>query len=306
MQKTSVVAKLALLTATIIWGSSFIVMKDTLDDIGTFFLLAVRFTGSCILLAVVFWRKMRLLNMYYIKAGFVMGSLLLAAYGVQTLGLAETTPGKNAFLTAGYCVMVPFLYWLIAGRKPDRYNILAAVLCIVGIGLVSLDSRLSMGRGDLLTVACGLFYGLHIIVSARYTQGADVMLLTIGQFFFAALWSWVLSLCLETTPVLQSIPVDTWLRLAYLCVFATAGALGLQTFGLKYTAPAAGALILSLEAVFGVLFSVLLGAEAVTPRLLLGFAVIFAAIVVSETKLEFLQKKKAVEKPQAECCSGDC
>lgn len=302
MQRTNTIAKLALLLATIIWGSSFIIMKDALDDMGTFFLLALRFTGACLLLAAVFWYKLRLLNFYYIKAGFVMGTLLLTAYAVQTLGLAETTPGKNAFLTAGYCVMVPFLYWFLAGKRPDRFHILAAVLCVAGIGLVSLDGNLTMGRGDLLTVACGLFYALHIVVSARYTQGSDVMLLTISQFFFAAMWGWVMSFFFETMPALAAIPVSSWLRLAYLCVFATAGALGLQMYGLKYTAPAAGSLILSLEAVFGVLFSVLLGAEAVTPRLLLGFAVIFVAIVVSETKLEFLRKKKA---PQ-ECCSGDC
>ena len=302
MQRTNTIAKLALLLATIIWGSSFIIMKDALDDMGTFFLLALRFTGACLLLAAVFWYKLRLLNFYYIKAGFVMGTLLLTAYAVQTLGLAETTPGKNAFLTAGYCVMVPFLYWFLAGKRPDRFHILAAVLCVAGIGLVSLDGNLTMGRGDLLTVACGLFYALHIVVSARYTQGSDVMLLTISQFFFAAMWGWVMSFFFETMPALAAIPVSSWLRLAYLCVFATAGALGLQMYGLKYTAPAAGSLILSLEAVFGVLFSVLLGAEAVTPRLSLGFAVIFVAIVVSETKLEFLRKKKA---PQ-ECCSGDC
>jgi drug/metabolite transporter (DMT)-like permease len=302
LSKTNTLAKLALLLATIIWGSSFIIMKDALDNIGTFFLLAVRFTGACLLLAVLFWKKLRLLNGYYIKAGFVMGSMLLAAYAVQTFGLAETTPGKNAFLTAGYCVMVPFLYWFVAGKRPDRYNISAAVLCVLGIGLVSLDSNLTMGRGDVLTIACGLFYALHIIVSARYTQGSDVMLLTISQFFFAAIWSWVLFLICEPIPVLDSVPVATWLSLAYLCVFATAGALWMQMYGLKYTAPAAGALILSLEAVFGVIFSVALGAETVTPRLLLGFAIIFVAVVVSETKLEFLQKKKATNP----CCSGDC
>lgn len=309
MQRTSIIAKLALLLATIIWGSSFIVMKDALDNLGTFYLLGVRFMGACILLAVIFWYKFKSFNFYYIKAGFVMGTALLAAYAVQTFGLAETTPGKNAFLTAGYCVMVPFLYWLIAGKKPDRYNISAAILCVAGIGLVSLDSNLTMGRGDLLTIICGVFYALHIIVSARYTQDSDVILLTISQFFFAGVWSWGLSFAFETMPAAASIPVDTWLSLAYLCVFATAGALGLQMYGLKYTAPSAGALILSLEAVFGVLFSVLLGAEAVTLRLLLGFAVIFIAIVVSETKLEFLHKsKKQVcdETNTGECCSGEC
>lgn len=108
MQKINIIAKLALLLATIIWGSSFIIMKDALDDLSTFFLLAIRFTGACILLTMVFWYKLRLLNFYYIKAGFVMGSMLLAAYAVQTFGLAETTPGKNAFLTAGYCVWYLF------------------------------------------------------------------------------------------------------------------------------------------------------------------------------------------------------
>lgn len=302
LQKKNTIAKLALLIATIIWGSSFIVMKDTLDNMGTFCLLAVRFTGAWLMLLGIFWYKLKFFNFYYVKSGFIMGTALIAAYTVQTLGLSETTPGKNAFLTAGYCVIVPFLYWLIAGKRPDRYNILAAILCVGGIGLVSLDENLTMGRGDLLTVACGLFYALHIIVSARYTQGSDVMLLTISQFFFAALWSWVMSFTFETMPAVSEIPIYTWLSLAYLCVFATAGALGLQTYGLKFTTPSAGALILSLEAVFGVLFSVLLGAEAVTVRLLLGFVVIFLAIVVSETKLEFLQRKIT----EVKCCSGDC
>lgn len=166
LQRTGIIAKLALLLATIIWGSSFIVMKDALDNLGTFYLLGVRFMGACILLAVIFWYKFKSFNFYYIKAGFVMGTALLAAYAVQTFGLAETTPGKNAFLTAGYCVMVPFLYWLIAGKKPDRYNVSAAILCVAGIGMVSLDSNLTMGRGDLLTIICGVFYALHIIVSA--------------------------------------------------------------------------------------------------------------------------------------------
>ncbi len=292
MPKTDTIAKLALLLATIIWGSSFIIMKDALDNIGTFFLLAVRFIGAFLLLAIVFWKKMKKINGEVIKAGFVMGTALITAYITQTFGLAETTPGKNAFLTAGYCILVPFLYWFTAGRRPDRYNISAALLCIAGIGLVALDDNLTMGRGDMLTLVCCVFYALHIIVSARYTQTMDVMLLTILQFFFAALWSSVLCLIFEPLPSLDGVPAYTWFSLAYLCLFATAGALGLQTYGLKYTTPSAGALLLSLESVFGVIFSVLAGAEAVTPRLLLGFVVIFVAIVVSETKLEFLQKKK--------------
>lgn len=299
MPKTDTIARLALLLATLIWGSSFIIMKDALDNIGTFFLLAVRFTGACILLAIVFYKKLKKLNKEVVKAGFVMGTALITAYILQTFGLAETTPGKNAFLTAGYCILVPFMFWAVAGTRPDRYNIIAAVLCIAGIGLVALDDNLTMGRGDVLTLMCCAFYALHIIVSARYTQTYDVMLLTLLQFFFAALWSSLLCVLFEPVPAVAEIPPYTWFSLGYLCVFATAGALLMQTYGLKYTSPSAGALILSLESVFGVIFSIMVGAEAVTARLLLGFAVIFVAIVISETKLEFLLKKKHPPKYKA-------
>ena len=268
MPKTDTIARLALLLATLIWGSSFIIMKDALDNIGTFFLLAVRFTGACILLAIVFYKKLKKLNKEVVKAGFVMGTALITAYILQTFGLAETTPGKNAFLTAGYCILVPFMFWAVAGTRPDRYNIIAAVLCIAGIGLVALDDNLTMGRGDVLTLMCCAFYALHIIVSARYTQTYDVMLLTLLQFFFAALWSSLLCVLFEPVPAVAEIPPYTWFSLGYLCVFATAGALLMQTYGLKYTSPSAGALILSLESVFGVIFSIMVGAEAVTARLL--------------------------------------
>ena len=293
------VAKLALLLATLIWGSSFIIMKDALDDITTYYLLAIRFTGAFVLLGIVFWKKWKHINKEVIIAGFIMGTALIAAYAFQTFGLMDTTPGKNAFLTAGYCILVPFLFWGIAGSRPDKFNVIAAVLCIVGIGLVALDDNLSVGRGDLLTLVCGVFYALHIVVSAKFTRSMDVMLLTIGQFFFAAAWSWVLAFLFEPPLIVSEMSTEIWLVLGYLCVFATAGALGLQTFGLKYTSPSAGALILSLESVFGVIFSIMVGAEEVTVRLLIGFAVIFFAIVVSETKLEFLQKKKTAPEYRA-------
>ena len=293
------VAKLALLLATLIWGSSFIIMKDALDDITTYYLLAIRFTGAFVLLGIVFWKKWKHINKDVIIAGFIMGTALIAAYAFQTFGLMDTTPGKNAFLTAGYCILVPFLFWGIAGTRPDKFNVIAAVMCIVGIGLVALDDNLSVGRGDLLTLVCCVFYALHIVVSAKFTRTMDVMLLTIGQFFFAAMWSWVLAFLFEPPLIISEMSTEIWMVLGYLCVFATAGALGLQTFGLKYTSPSAGALILSLESVFGVIFSIMVGAEEVTARLLIGFAVIFFAIVVSETKLEFLQNKKTAPEYRA-------
>ena len=139
----SVLKKLAkpmLILAPIIWGSSFVVMKHSLDSFTPFYLLAFRFTAAAIVLGLVFWKSWKVMDRQYFKAGAIIGTFLFLAYAFQTFGLDRTTSGKNAFLTAVYCVIVPFLYWLIARKRPDRYNILAAVVCIVGIGLVSLLS----------------------------------------------------------------------------------------------------------------------------------------------------------------------
>lgn len=140
-------AKPMLFAAAIIWGSSFFMMKGAVDVIPTFFLLAFRFTGGALLLGTICWSKWKTFTVDYLWRGAIIGGCLFAAYSVQTFGIALTTPSNNAFLTAVYCVLVPFLYWLLAGQKPDGYNILAAVLCVAGVGFVSLNGGFVSMRG---------------------------------------------------------------------------------------------------------------------------------------------------------------
>ena len=109
-----------IILATIIWGSSFVVMKSSVDVLPTFWLLAIRFSFAALVLSLVFWKRWKVLDRQYLIGGAIMGFCLFVAYAFQTFGLARTTPGKNAFLTAVYCVIVPFLYWVIAKRRPDR------------------------------------------------------------------------------------------------------------------------------------------------------------------------------------------
>ena len=218
--------------------------------------------------------------------------LLFLAYSVQTYGLAGTTPSKNAFLTAVYCVIVPFLYWLAARQRPDRYNILAALLCIAGVGLVSLTDALTVTYGDVLTLICAVFYASHIVAVAKVSPGKDIFLLTVFQFAFAALYAWVGGLLTEEFPAAALTRGDVLLSMAYLCVMATTVALLFQNVGMVWSDPASAAVILSLESVFGVLCSVVFYGDPVTPRLLAGFALIFVAVVCSETKFSFLRKEE--------------
>ncbi|NCB63378.1 MAG: DMT family transporter [Clostridia bacterium] len=303
MNDSPVLAKLAkplIILATIIWGSSFVVMKNSLDSLPTFYLLAFRFSAAAIVLAVVFFRRWKVVDKQYLIGGTVMGFCLFVAYAFQTFGLEKTTSGKNAFLTAVYCVIVPFLYWIIARKRPDKFNVAAAVICVAGIGLVSLAGDgaggLTVNLGDALTLVGGFFFAAHIVAVSRYSEGRDIFILTTLQFASFAVFSWICALLFAgPVPVAALGNRDVLFQLTYLVILASCGALLFQNIGQKYTAPATAAVLLSLEAPFGVLFSILLSGEKITGLMVAGFALIFVAVICSETKFSFLFKKSSTE-----------
>ena len=285
-------AKPMIVLATLIWGSTFFILKDTLNDVDLMFLLAFRFTLAAAILALVFWKRWRVMDLGYLWRGGLMGALMFAAYAVQNYGLMDTTPGKNAFFTAVYCVIVPFLYWAVDRLRPSRWNVLAAVLCVAGIGFVSWDGGLALSRGDLLTLLSGFLYACHITAVSKFSQGRDIFILTVLQFAATALCCWAGALVTQGIP-LDGLPPKAWWVLLYLAIAATTVALLFQNVGQKYTDPSSAALLLSLEAPFGVAFSVLFGAEQPAPLMYLGFFLIFLAIVCSETQFKFLRKRSA-------------
>jgi drug/metabolite transporter (DMT)-like permease len=230
----------------------------------------------------------------YLWRGAIVGGFLFTAYTVQTFGLSFTTPSKNAFLTAVYCVLVPFFTWMVVHRRPDRYNIAAAVLCVAGVGLVSLNEALTINIGDLLTLLCAVFYAAHIVAVEKLSPGKDIYLITVFQFAFAALYAWIGTLTREVFPTEALRNPDVFLPLAYLCVMATTVALLFQNVGQIWSDPASASVILSLESVFGVMFSVVCYGDKVSAQMLCGFALIFVAVVCSETKFSFLRKNHKV------------
>ena len=284
-------AKPMLFAAAFIWGSSFFIMKDALDELPVQYLLAIRFTTGAVLLGLFCWKKWKTFTPDYLWRGAVIGAMLYIAYSVQTYGLALTTPSKNAFLTAVYCVLVPFLYWAFAKIRPDRYNVIAAVLCVAGVGMVSLSGDLTVNPGDGLTLICAVFYAMHIVAVAKVSPRKDIYLLTVFQFAFAGVYAWIGGVLTETFPAQALTRLEILLPLAYLAVMATTVALLFQNVGQVWSDPASASVILSLESVFGVLCSVLFAGDEVNGRMLAGFALIFVAVVCSETKFSFMRKK---------------
>lgn len=290
-QNKANLGRTCLILTTLIWGSSFVILKSALDSITPLWVLAIRFSGAAILMLIACLPRLKKLDKRYVTGGCLMGLCLSAAYILQTYGLVYTTPGKNAFLTTTYCILVPFLYWIISGKRPDKYNIIAALVCLVGVGFVCLGNDLSINIGDMLTILCGLFYGLHIIVTSRTAENRDPVLITMLQFATAAVVCFIGAVLFEPAP--HDIGSGTWLSIAYMTFICTGLCYILQTVGQKYTPPSQTAVILTLESVFGSAISVILGVESLTFNIALGFFLIFIAIITSETKLDFLNKKRS-------------
>lgn len=291
--KKYVWSKIALFVAALIWGSTFVVVKDATTTMSTSFILALRFSIGSLVLIVVYYRKLKIIDKSYLKGGLIMGLTLFLSFWMQVFGLTlDTTPGKSAFLCAVYCVIVPFLYWIVKKEKPDKYNFIAAFVCIVGIGLVSLNEKLYIKGGDLITILSGFFAAANIVATSIYCKDKDTTILTILQLSVVGILSWIIVIITNGFPAEYT---ETALfGVIYLGIFATAIGLLFQSIGIKYTNPSSAALILSLEAIFGVIFSIMIYNEKITMKLVMGFIFIFIAVVVSETKLSFYKKKEEV------------
>ena len=210
----------------------------------------------------------------------MLGVCLAAAYIFQTYGLKYTTPGKNAFLTATYCVLVPFMVWAFFKRPPNAANIIAAFMCVFGIGLVSLSGTSPFNIGDALTLVCGIFYALQIILTERFIGDCDALSLTGVEFGTAAVICLAGALIFESAPV--GLSLELWGSIAYMGVMCTALCFFLQTWGMRYTPSSTAAVIMTFESVFAIIISVIFYDEPVTVRLICGFTLIIASVIISE------------------------
>ena len=282
MTKKELFADGLLLLTALIWGSAFAVVKNTLDSFPPAAIIAMRYAIATLLTGIAFHKRLRGLTRGDVARGAMVGLLLAAAYIVQTIGLQFTTAGKNAFLTTVYVLLVPFGCRVLFGQRLRKANYFAAGLMLAGIGLLSLEGEIGgLNVGDALTLLCGALFAGHIIAVERCQRETDVYALIVLQFGFAALYALVYALLLE-----RGRPLDfnagSVGGLLYLAIFSTTIAMSLQNIGQSMAPASHSAILLSLESVFGALFSCLLLGEPMTPKILAGFAVIFAALMVNE------------------------
>ena len=283
-------AEIGLVFVTMIWGSSFVVVKNATATVPTAMMIAVRFGIAAALLCAAFFRRLRELNPAYLKWGLLMGLQNFAAFELQTNGVKLTTAGKNAFLTTAYCVIVPFLYWAFRKKKPRRSHLFSAFLCITGVGLLSLQSGFSVNAGDALSLASSFVFALQIVTIGILTEKYDPILLCIAQTAATAVLALPAALFAESPPA--ALPAGSVWSLLYLGVFGTMLTTVLQTICQKYTPPSKASLIMSLESVFGTVCGILFLRERLSLRTFGGFVLIFVAILLSEWEPQRSRKKQ--------------
>lgn len=275
--------KLLILACALAWGFSFLLMKDVTAQFPVFWLLLVRFSISTVLMLIFFWRHIKEnCSASIIKTGIVLGIFYGAAYVFQTYGVVYTTPGKNAFLTGLYCVLVPFCAWGMGAGKPRSQSLIATAIALIGMALVVLDNGFPLNIGDMLTLVCAVFYALEMAVVAKEGRGKDVWALTFWQFLTISIIMLVGTLLTEKPPAPELFTPGNICSLAFLAVVCSFLTLALLNYGMTKVDPASGSLLSSMESPSGVAFSVAFGYESLTPKLLVGFILIFCGILYSE------------------------
>lgn len=277
-RRTTLLAAAALLALAACWGSTFFLIKDLLDRVPTLDFLALRFTIASLALLVVAPRALGRLSPVVRRHAVVLGALYGVAQILQTAGLASTPASISGFVTGLYVVFTPLLAAAILRTRIPPVTWAAVALATVGLGVLALNG-LSIGYGELITLASAVLYALHIVGLGAWSTAQDAVGMTILQVMVIAV---ICTLATAHDGIVLPDRTGDWLSVLYMAVVV--GALGLlgQTWAQAHLPPTRSAIIMSMEPVFASLFAIWLGGEDVTTRLLLGGAMVLVAMLTVE------------------------
>jgi drug/metabolite transporter (DMT)-like permease len=267
---------LLLIFVTLIWGTTFAVVKESLASIPVPLFLALRFSVAALLLVWVRPSRKVLLP------GVILGVLAFVGFATQTLGLSLTGASKAAFITGLSVILTPLLGALwFRQRLPPRV-FAAAALALVGLGLLSLSGAGGVNRGDLWVLACAFAYAFYILYLGEVAGKHSVLALTSVQLVTMAVLAWLWAL--PTASALPAVTPAVWGAIIYLAVMATVVTTLLQTLGQRVVPAHTSALIFVLEPVFAAVFAYLLLGESLGLSGWIGGALVAIAMLVSEVR----------------------
>jgi drug/metabolite transporter (DMT)-like permease len=282
-------ADLSLTFCSLIWGVTFVVVKDALDSASVFVFLALRFVLAASVLALMYRSALPRLNRAALGAGAMMGGFMFAGYACQTIGLQFTTPSKAAFITGSSIVLVPVFLVLFLRQRTSPWMWSGVLAALLGLYYLTVPAAGfgRLNRGDLWTLACAVMFAVHIIVVGRYSRHHSVGALSFLQVATtSALTALAVPLAAAAGWEQPRLAWSGSLVFAILitAVGATAIAFSVQVWAQRYTSPTHTAILFSLEPVFAALTSYVVMRERLGARALTGAALIFAGILITELR----------------------
>jgi drug/metabolite transporter (DMT)-like permease len=280
-----------MLLVSLVWGSTFVLTKQSVAGFPVFAFLSLRFGLATVVLCLAFGQRLRSLSRRTITAGVVIGVVLFAGLALQTIGLRYTTASKSAFIASMSVVIVPILSAAVLRDPPARPAVVGILLATLGLALLTLPvgnlgestgAWLGWQRGDLITFGCAICFAVQIVCVSVFAQQTDAMSLTIIQVAVAALLSALAAGLVEGWP--SSVPADVGLAAAFTGVMATALAFAVQNGVQAWTSATRTALILTTEPVFAALLGYVMVGERLTPPALAGCGLILLGMLLAEVR----------------------
>ena len=271
----------ALLLAAVIWGFGYVVISDSLDLINVHYLMSYRYLLAAVGMAVAFWRQLPGITRPIVGYGAVLGALLYFSQFVQTVACGRTTAGKVSFITGLYVVLVPLCGAAVFRQRLCRGHWVAICLALPGLFFLT-SAGVGFNYGDALALAGSFGFAIHMLASERFVSRSSAVLLSMLQFAWAAVFSTVTLLFAGEPLLVPELTVGIGMRFLFMGLVSTLLGFFLQMWGQKQVPASLASMLLATEALFGLLFSVLLLDEVLTSGMVLGGALMLAAILVAE------------------------
>ena len=290
---TEFFADLSLLFVAVIWGSTFIIVKQSVEYIPVFSFLFMRFALAGMLLILINAPKLKAIDKGVLTDGIMLGIALFLAYAFQTFALTVTSASITAFITGLFVVFVPVLSSVFLKKLPRQEAMIGVVLATIGLAFITLQGKFFVSFGEFLAFVCAFFIAIHIILTDKLSRRNDFGLLTMVQVNMVALFSLIFSLFLDPCVIPIHFNNQLIFSLIINSIFATVVAFVIQTSMQKHTTPTKAAIIFIMEPVSSAFFSYWIGGELLTAKQYVGTSFILLAMVFTEARTYLKIKREA-------------
>lgn len=294
MEMNSKKAELLMVSVTLAWGSSYLLMKIGLDSIGPFNLIALRFGIAFICMTIILSSRLHTLTRQVLAKGVFMGILLFLLFSALVFGVKNTTASMAGFLASTTVIMVPVLDSILKRRLPKKSVIVSMLLAIMGLYLLTVRDTFSLDKGSVFCLLAALFYAIYIISMDRIANSEDTLLISCIQLGVAAVMGALFMVFFES-PKLPETPIQ-WYAMLGLGLICSAYGFVVQPIAQRYTTPEKIGLIFSLEPVFSAVLSFIFLHEILGTKGYIGAALIFSGVLFSG-----VTKVKRITTDQVEC-----